>query len=89
MIDDNEFFRRATLRICGNLAIEVAMRDAVRYLEELIPVDRMFMQVYEPRLAAIRTVAMASREGGEQVDLLTPIPDEGRERIRQRAGGIG
>ena len=57
MIDDNEFFRSATLRICSDLAIEEAMRSCVDYLSELIPVDRMFMQVYEPRLAAIRTVA--------------------------------
>ena len=55
MIDDNEFFRNATLRICGNLAIEEAMCNCVHYLEAFIPVDRMFLQVYEPDLAAMRT----------------------------------
>ena len=40
MIDENEFFRGATLRICGNLAIEDAMRACTRYIGELIPLDR-------------------------------------------------
>ncbi|MGB5752686.1 MAG: sigma 54-interacting transcriptional regulator [Thermoanaerobaculia bacterium] len=86
MVDDNEFFRNATLRICGNLAIEEAMRNCVRYLAGFIPVDRMFMQVYEPDLAAMRTLAMATEDRGEEVDLLTPIPAETRIRIRERSG---
>ena len=44
MIDENKFFRGATLRICGNLAIEDAMRACTRDIGELIPVDRMFLQ---------------------------------------------
>ncbi|MGB5661390.1 MAG: sigma 54-interacting transcriptional regulator, partial [Thermoanaerobaculia bacterium] len=86
MVDDNEFFRNATLRICGNLAIEEAMRNCVRYLAGFIPVDRMFMQVYEPDLAAMRTLAMATEDRGEEVDLLTAIPEETRIRIRERSG---
>jgi len=84
MIDENEFFRNATLRICGNLEIEEAMSSCVRYLREFVPVDRMFLQVYEPELGAIRTVAAATGEDGEKADLLTPLAEETRERIRQR-----
>ena len=71
MVDDNEFFRNATLKICGNLAIEEAMRDCIGYLAAFIPVDRMFMQVYESDLAAMRTLAVATADRGEEVDLLT------------------
>ena len=85
MADDNEFFRNATLTICGTLAIEEAMRSCLRYLRDFMPVDRMFMQVYEPDLAAIRTVAIATQDSGQEIDLLTPIPEEGRARIRVRA----
>ena len=83
MIDENEFFRGATLRICGNLAIEDAMRACTRYIGELIPVDRMFLQVFEPDLGAMRTLATATVEAGETVDLLTPLADDSREQIRR------
>ena len=34
-VDEKEFFREATLRICGNLEIEKAMVDLLRYLDLL------------------------------------------------------
>ena len=83
MIDENEFFRGATLRICGNLAIEDAMRACTRYLGALIPIGRMFLQVFEPGLGSMRTLATATAEAGEAVDLLTPLADDSREQIRQ------
>ncbi len=85
MADDNEFFRGATLRICGTLEIEKAMSACVRYMCELIPVDRMFLQVYESELGAMRTVARANAELGREVDLLTPIPGQVREQIERQA----
>jgi transcriptional regulator with GAF, ATPase, and Fis domain len=83
LIDENEFFRGATLRICGNLAIEDAMRACTRYIGELIPVDRMFLQVFEPDLGAMRTLAIATAETGEAVDLLALLADSSREQIRR------
>jgi transcriptional regulator with GAF, ATPase, and Fis domain len=85
MVDENEFFRSATLRICGSLEIEEAMSSCVRYLRDFIPVDRMFFQVYEPDLVAIRTVAKATAEGGQKVDLLTPLAARVGERVRRGA----
>ncbi len=83
MVDDNEFFRHATLRICGDLRIEQAMRVGVRYLREVVPVDRIFLQVWEPGLGAMRTVATATADRGREVDLLTPLPESAREQIRR------
>ena len=85
MIDDNEFFRDATLSICGSLEIEEAMCACVRVMREFLPVDRMFLQVYEPDLGAVRTLATATAEEGEGVDLLAPLAEQTRDRIRQRA----
>ena len=85
MIDENEFFRGATLRICGNLAIERALVACAGYLGRVMPVDRMFLQVFEPHLAAMRTLATATAEAGEEVDLLTPLADESRQQIRRVA----
>ena len=83
MVDENEFFRGATLRICGNLAIERAMVECVRYVGRVMPLDRMFLQVFEPHLAAMRTLATATAEGGETVDLMTPLGEDSREQIRR------
>jgi hypothetical protein len=74
MPDDNEFFRKATLRICGDLRIEKALCDFLRYMREFMPVDRMFLQIYEPTLGAMRTMASADVDSGQELDLLTPLP---------------
>ena len=84
MVDDNEFFRSATLSICGSLEIEGAMSACVRAMQRFLPVERMFLQVYEPDLGAMRTVAAATSKAGERFDLLTPLAEQTRERIRQR-----
>jgi len=84
MVDENEFFREATLRICGSLEIEEAMCSCVRYIREFIPVERMFLQVLEPELGAMRTVATATAGEGWKVDLLTQLSPQLAERIRER-----
>ena len=85
MLDDNEFFRNATLRICGNLEIEEAMSSCASYLQGFMPLDHMFFQLYEPDLGAMRTLATASAEEASKVDLLTPLTKDARDRIRSAA----
>jgi len=85
MVDDNEFFRNATLSICGSPEIEEAMSACVRTTQEFLPVDRMFLQVYEPELGSMRTLATANAKDGQMVDLLTPLAEPTRDRIRRRA----
>jgi len=86
MIDENAFFRQATLMICGNLEIESAMADCLRYMRPFIPVDRMFLQVNEPSLGVIRTIATADMDDGREVDLLTPLSKAARNWIQRRGG---
>lgn len=81
MVDDNEFFRNATLRICGSLDIEDGMRACVRFMRGRIPVDRMFLEIYDPGYGAMRTVAIATADEGRRVDLLTPFTESTRELI--------
>jgi hypothetical protein len=45
----------------------------------------MFLQVYEPDLGAVRTLATATAEEGGGVDLLTPFEAQTRDRIREHA----
>ena len=43
IIDKNEFFRQATLRICVNLNIESAMRECLVYLRAFMSADVLHM----------------------------------------------
>jgi hypothetical protein len=45
---EGDFFREATLRICGSLEIEKALWDCFMYLRGYIPADRIYFNVYDP-----------------------------------------
>ena len=81
MIDENSFFRQATLRICGSLNIEEAMRRCLHYLEQVMPVDRISLLIYERDLGAMRTLLLATQHGGKELNILTPLPPELRDQI--------
>ncbi len=83
VVAENEFFQEATLRICGSIESEKALLASLRFLREEMPVDRMFLQFYEPGLSAMRTVAIATPEEGIAVDLLAPLTQEARQEMMQ------
>ena len=82
-VDQYEFFRKAVLLICGNLDIETALHECINYFREFMPADRMYLQLYEPGLAAMRTIAEATVRAGRRVDLLTPMSEQAKDSIRQ------
>lgn len=58
-VDENEFFRQATLLILGSLDIDKALSNCHRYLNNYMPVSRMHFSVIEPDWSAI-TLIVAS-----------------------------
>jgi len=91
-IDKNEFFREATLLICGKLEIEAAMADCIRYLSQYMPADMMSLELFSPDFSSMRILAEATSEGSKKTDRLTPMPQEaidfmaiGREHVEKRA----
>ncbi|MCP4399084.1 MAG: sigma-54 factor interaction domain-containing protein, partial [bacterium] len=83
MINKNEFFRQATLRICGDLEIEQAMSALLRYLSQVMPADRIFLQVFDRGLGAMRTITHATQTESRKEDLLTPLSSEVRATIER------
>ena len=75
-METSDFFREATLRICGNLDIEVALQSTLRFLQDYIPLDRLFLQYFDQNYGAMRTIAMATASECEKMDLLTPLSRE-------------
>ncbi len=80
-LDKNDFFRQATMRVCGNLSIETAMWHCLQYLETVMPVTGLFLNIYERDQAALRTLAHVTRYEIEKLDQLIPLSDEARDRL--------
>jgi transcriptional regulator with GAF, ATPase, and Fis domain len=82
-MDENEFFRQATLQICGNLKLEEAMISALNFLRQTMPVDKIFLQFFDPALKSFQTVAIVAQEKGTPVDLLVPLSGEALNELAQ------
>jgi transcriptional regulator with GAF, ATPase, and Fis domain len=85
MIDENEFFRKATLRICGNLKIEQGLRACFEYLSQHMPADRIYLERHEYELNAMRIVARADATNGERMDVLVPYSTEAKSAMAEAA----
>ena len=55
--DKNEFFRQATLRLCGNLDLETGVTQCLQYLSRFMPADALFVRQLEPELQSERVLA--------------------------------
>ena len=73
-MDENEFFREATIRICGNLEIEEALVSSLNFLRMEMPIKWMLLELFEDGLNAIVIVSIATSMKGLTIDLLTPLP---------------
>jgi len=82
-MDDKTFFREATLRVCGNLEIETALRHCYHYLAEFIPAAEIYLNYYDHNLGAIRFYAMANAAGGKRLNVHIPLPIDTRALIEQ------
>jgi transcriptional regulator with GAF, ATPase, and Fis domain len=75
-VDENQFFREITLRICGSLEIEKALWRCFLYIRDIIPAHELIFTVYDPVAGALEVVATADNEGGvARADrILMPAP---------------
>ena len=83
-MDENNFFRQATIRICGHLEIEKGMSSCLRFLEPFIPVETMYLQLYELNLGAMRVIAKATAKKGTRIDVLNPFTAEAKQSLAMR-----
>ncbi|HOC46787.1 MAG TPA: hypothetical protein PKM26_09305, partial [Syntrophorhabdaceae bacterium] len=81
---EGDFFREATLRICGSLEIEKALWDCFMYLRGYIPADRIYFNVYDPGVGISEIIAKADIGGGELTSIKTIVPPDTRRLIEER-----
>ncbi len=85
-MDENEFYRKVTMRICSSLEIEIAMWRCMQFIIEFIPADEMYLHLYDPGLGAMHTIAKATPSEGIKMDRFTPLPPEIRKRVKEYSG---
>jgi transcriptional regulator with GAF, ATPase, and Fis domain len=75
-IDENDFFRKATMQICSSLDFEIAMWRCMQFLKDFMPADEMYLHLFDSGLRAFRTIAGATASEGKKMDRITPLPKE-------------
>ncbi len=71
-----DFFREATLRVCGSLNIETVMCQSVLFLSQFMPADQLILTYYDQKLNGIRSIARASAQACRTDDPLIQMPPE-------------
>jgi formate hydrogenlyase transcriptional activator len=75
-------FREATLRICGNLEIDKALREFFLYIRKEIPADFMTFIIYHPQEEAFESIANAYAAGSDTLSVKFPVPLPYRKRLK-------
>ena len=63
MIDENEFFREVSIRICGSLELDKALRLCFQFVSHVMPMDRLIIAAYDREIGCIRNIAVADSLG--------------------------
>ncbi|SMC89588.1 Transcriptional regulator containing GAF, AAA-type ATPase, and DNA-binding Fis domains [Desulfocicer vacuolatum DSM 3385] len=69
------FFRDATLAICGSLDIEDALRSCLLSIRKYIPADLLSLHLYKKDTGFLETVAYAKTSVGKKCSFKNKIPD--------------
>jgi transcriptional regulator with GAF, ATPase, and Fis domain len=81
-VDANDFFREATLRICGSLEIEKALHSCLMYIRNFVPASQMSLHVYHRRQGVVETVAQATPAGGRAIAIRTPLSSKAQRQVQ-------
>lgn len=84
-MDENEFFRQATLRICGNLGIEKGLQECFNYLVDFMPADNLYLERYERDMTAVNIIAHANERGASKLNLFIPLDNEAKKKMNSLA----
>jgi transcriptional regulator with GAF, ATPase, and Fis domain len=83
-VDRNEFFRQATIRICGSLEIETALAECFDYLKVFLPITGIHLILYEQDRGVVRVLASLVSEGLQPLKSLHPFPEQFKNQLTER-----
>jgi transcriptional regulator with GAF, ATPase, and Fis domain len=67
-VNENEFFREATIRLCSSLEIQQGVQDCMEYIKDYIPLSSVYLFVFDARTDLFQIIASASTE--EQAEMV-------------------
>jgi len=73
-MDENLFFKKATLLLCSSLDVEIALWRCFQFVRKHLPADAMYLNIYEPNISGIRYIAMADADGGRKIEKSIRLP---------------
>jgi transcriptional regulator with GAF, ATPase, and Fis domain len=82
-IDENQFFREITLRICGSLEIEKALQHCFLYVRTVMPAQDLILTVYDRPAGILEVVAMANHSGGIARAQRIVMPQRVRQHLEE------
>ena len=74
-MDENEFFKKATLLICSSLDVEVALWRCRQFIAETMPADEIYLNIYEPAIGGLRYIARADADRGQRLEKIVQLPE--------------
>lgn len=84
-IDKNDFFRQATIRICGDLNIETAMWRCLDYIEQVMPVTGMSLHLFAHDMSTMQTIVQVTHYKGNPVlDNVIAMPKEAVDVLERK-----
>jgi transcriptional regulator with GAF, ATPase, and Fis domain len=82
-VDEREFFREATLRICGSLDVQTFLYKSFLYLRDYVPADSVFLTHYRAERGEHAALARAGAEGSSLLNLTVTVPPDIRTFVKR------
>jgi len=83
-LETQDFFREATLRICGSLDIAKAFHNTFLYIRDFISADAMTLVVFDQQSGGVENVTVSTMEQHIRVPAYLPLPLEIQKLIKER-----
>jgi transcriptional regulator with GAF, ATPase, and Fis domain len=87
-IEQNEFFKQMTMRICGSLDLQKALEESYDYLKKVMPMNLMSLDIYDSERNTLEALAnVTDMESYKHLRFLA-LPEKLRGKISQRWANI-
>lgn len=75
-MDDNAFFKQATLLICSSLQIHIALHRCFNFISQSIPADWITLNIFDPAIGGLRYIASADAIKGQKMEKIIKLPEQ-------------
>ncbi len=83
--NDNDFFRQATMCICGYLDFGQGMQRLLHYLKPFLPGDTMLLSLYEPELGGIKAKIEVNASEVISHETIMPLSPDSRVFLQDKS----